>query len=128
MHDHSNHDDLMQSIASEYADIFENSEQGVYIYLSDTDKICNEKFAKLLGYGSPEEWAKIEMSFPMAFVADESQETLVAAFQDAMDKMAGSVNVITWKKKDGSTVNTNVILVPIVHTGHLLALHFVSSN
>lgn len=125
MHDHNHHDELMRSIAKEYQDIFENSEQGMYIYLDDSHKICNKKFATLLGYGSEDEWSKVEESFPSAFVANQSQRTLVSSYQDAMRNSVGSTNDITWKKKDGSTVSTTVLLVPISHEGHIFALHFV---
>lgn len=127
MAEHHHHDQLIQSITKEYQDILANSEQGVYIYLDDLHKVCNKKFANLLGYESEDEWAKIEESFPQVFVADESQETLVSSFQDAMEKGIGSTNEIVWKKKDGETVNTTVILVPVSNEGHLFALHFVSS-
>ncbi len=126
MDEHEHHDDLIQGITKEYADILENSEQGVYIYLDDEHKVCNKKFATLLGYESEDEWAKIDQLFPEVFVADESQETLVSSFQDAMEKGIASTNNIVWKKKDGSTVNSTVILAPISHNGHLFALHFVS--
>jgi hypothetical protein len=33
---------------------------------------------------------------------------------------------VTWKKKNGGTVNTTVILVPMAYAGHLFAVHFVS--
>lgn len=121
------HDKLMQAVAEEYQDILENSEQGVYIYFDDTNKVCNEKFATLLGYASPEQWAKVDESFPDAFVAPASQETLISAFQDAMEKAVASTNKITWKKKDESTVESTVILTPISYQGHVFALHFVSS-
>ncbi len=127
MDDH-NHDELMQAIAKEYKEILENSDQGVYVYLDDSSKLCNKKFAQLLGYDSTDEWAKIDESFPDAFVAPQSQETLISSFQDAMEKSVASMNTITWKKKDGSTVDTTVILVPMSFEGHILAFHFVSSN
>lgn len=126
MTDHPHHDDLIKAISEEYADILSESEQGVYIYLDDVHKVCNSNFSTLLGYESADEWAQIDSSFPDAFVADESQEALVSAFQDAMESMKASVNTIVWKKKEGSTVSTKVILAPIVHNGHLFALHFVS--
>lgn len=126
MDEHNHHDKLMQSIAKEYQDILVNSEQAVYIYLDDSNKLCNKKFATLLGYQSEEEWARIDKSFPDMFVAEESQEALISSFQDAMEKNVASQNKIVWKKKDGSTISTTVILVPISHNGHLLALHFVS--
>lgn len=128
MDQHEHHNNVMQSVAEEYQDILANSEQAIYIYLDDSHKICNKKFAMLLGYESEDEWAKIETSFPDTFVADESQETLVSAFQDAMEKSVASVNKIVWKKKDTTTVKSSVVLVPISQNGELFALHFVSSE
>lgn len=127
MDEHHHHDQLMQSIAKEYQSILAKSEQGIYIYLDDSHKVCNKKFAALLGYQSEDEWAKIDTSFPDVFVADESQEALVSSFQDAMEKNVGSTNKIVWKKKDKSTISSTVILVPVSHNGHLFALHFVLS-
>lgn len=125
MDKHIHHGELIESVSREYGDLLKNSEQGIYIYLDDIHKVCNEKFAKLLGYESADAWARIEESFPQAFVDEPSQETLVGAYQEAMEGGVGSTNKIVWKKKDGKTVETTVILVPIVHKGHLLALHFV---
>ncbi|MEN9407463.1 MAG: hypothetical protein RLZZ455_679 [Candidatus Parcubacteria bacterium] len=122
-----NHDALIRAVGKEYQDILANSEQAIYIYLDDSHKICNKKFATLLGYDSEDEWAKIDASFPDAFVADESQETLVTSFQDAMEKNVASTTTIVWKKKDSSTISSTVILVPISCNGHQFALHFVSS-
>ena len=126
-HDH-HHDELIESIATEYQGILSRSTQAIYIYLDDVHKVCNKKFAALLGYQSADEWAHIDTSFTEAFVADESQETLVSSFQDAMENGAGSSSTIVWKKKDGSLIRTTVILVPVSHNGHLFALHFVSKQ
>jgi PAS domain-containing protein len=124
-HDHD-HNDMMAALVSQYAHIFDNSTQGVYIYLNDELKACNKKFAALLGYGSPEEWAKNHEPFLDAFVAESSQETLATAFGEAMEANTGSTNTILWKKQNGETVKTTVILVPIMYEGHIFALHFVS--
>jgi hypothetical protein len=126
MHDHAHHQDLMGTLAQEYKELLTNSDQSIYIYLDDDHKICNKKFATLLGYETETDWEKTEGSFPELFVDEKSQEKLVSAYQDAMEKGIGSMNDIVWKKKDGKTVNSTVILVPIVFKGHLFALHFVS--
>lgn len=126
MDEHKHHEQLIRGVAKEYADILRNSEQGVYIYLDDTHKICNKKFALLLGYESAEQWAGVNESFPDAFVAAESQEILVDTYQSAMEKCTASEIKVTWKKKSVGTVKTTVILVPISHNGHRFALHFIS--
>lgn len=124
--DEEHYKNLIQEISDEYKDILANSDQAVYIFLDDEHKVCNQKFASLLGYESPEEWAAVKDNFPDIFVADESQETLVSTYQKAMEQFIGSKVKISWKKKDGSSVDTEVILVPVSHKGHLFALHFIS--
>lgn len=120
-----NHKKLLEDLHSELKLILENSEQSVYVYFGDGEKFCNKKFASLLGYKSPEEWAGIKESFPVAFVSDKSQRNLVEAYQKAMTKMVGSKIKVSWKKKSGGTVDTGVILVPIIFKNHAFALHFI---
>lgn len=120
------HGNLIEEISKEYKEILENSDQAVYIYLDDEHKVCNEKFASLLGYESPEKWAEVKENFPSAFVAEESQETLVNTYIDAMEKYTAAKIKVSWKKKTGDVVETEVILVPVSHSGHTFALHFVS--
>lgn len=128
MEEHEHSKELIEGVSVQFREILENSEQGVYIYLDDTLKACNKKFSDLLGYDSPQDWASVETSFPEAFVAEDSRENLISAYQDAMEKMVASQADITWKKKDGEKVKTKVILVPIVFNNHLFALHFISQK
>ena len=126
MDEHEHHEELIEGLYKQLKPILDSSDQAIYVYLDDIHKICNEKFATLLGYASPEEWAKVTESFPSAFVDEKSQELLVATYQKGIEKKVGSSIDITWQKKDGGKVETRVILVPIAHNGHLFALHFVS--
>jgi hypothetical protein len=87
--------------------------------------VCNGKFASLLGYRSPEEWAKEEDPLE-ATVERSSQETLVKAYNQAMEKLIPSNIKVTWKKKSGGSVVTSVVIVPIAYDNHFFALHFVS--
>lgn len=111
----------------QWGDLFTTSAQAMYVYEDDHSKACNARFAKLLGYATPEAWASIHTSFPSAFVAPKSQAALVEAFQAAMDEGRASNVPITWKRKDGKTVDTDVILVPVDVDGTRLALHFITS-
>lgn len=103
-----------------------SSEQAIYVYFDDELKACNEKFAALLGYGSADEWAQAEGSFPSLFVDAGSQDTLIDAYRNAMQNMAASTIKVRWKKKSGGTADTTVIIVPISYRDHLFALHFVA--
>jgi PAS domain-containing protein len=119
------HEALISGISNQMKSILDSSQQSIYIYLDDIHKVCNAKFAALLGYRSPEEWAKVEDSFP-EFVDPGSQETLVNAYQQAMEKLIPANIKVTWRKKSGGTVATSVVLVPIEYDDHLFALHFIS--
>lgn len=119
------HADLLEQFTAQLRPLLDSSEQGIYIYFDDELKVCNEKFASLLGYGSAEEWAKTEGSFPTVFVDPGSHRTLIGAFQKAMESLTASTIKVGWKKKSGDTVDSTVILVPVSYRGHLFALHFV---
>ena len=120
------HERIIENAKKQFAVILKESKQGIYMYLDDTHKLCNEKFASMLGYNSAKEWSKVEKPFTEAFVEAKSQRTLVSAYQEAMNSKTGSCIDITWKRKTGGNANTQVILVPVSIEGHLLALHFIT--
>lgn len=105
--------------------LFDESGQAMYLYLDDHNKACNARFANLLGYPTPEAWAAVHTSFPQAFVAPASQETLVDVYQAAINDGVASSIPVTWKRKDGKAVDTHVILAPIDVEGKRFALHFI---
>ena len=118
------HEELMAGFLGQLGIVFESSEQPMYLYLDDTHKACNQKLASLLGYGTPQEWARVEEFSDL--VAKKSIKDLVSAYQDAMDRKIGSTIEVTWRTKSGGTVDTTVILVPVAYKEHLFALHFIS--
>jgi PAS domain S-box-containing protein len=120
------HQEIMEWVSEEYRPILDGSPQGVYVYLDDTHKLANGKFAKMLGYGSAEELSKLDVPWIDAFVAEESADQLVGNYTRAMEEKVGSSFAITWKRKGGGRVRTNVILVPISYRGQDMALHFVT--
>jgi hypothetical protein len=128
MDKHEHHAELVSGFFNEQKQIFDTSSQGIYAFLDDDCRVFNDKFAKLLGYSSPDEWSKVDVkgAFPGVFVDLKSQQTLVDAYQNAMDKSEGATIKVAWRKKSGGTVDTNVILVPISYKGQLFALHFIT--
>jgi len=128
MNEHLHHEELIKGAYGQLKQIFDDSEQGIYLYLDDTHKICNEKLALMLGFKTAGEWAEITDSFLDKLVVKKSQETLANAYEKAMEKMIGSTVKIELKKKSGEPIKTTVILVPVSYSGHLFALHFVSPN
>jgi len=119
------HEEPVEGLSEQMEDIMKSSKQPIYLYLDDNHKACNAKFATLLGYESPEEWAKVQGSLD-PFVAKKSHETVASAYWKVREDFAASTIPVTVKKKDGGTVDTAVILVPMAFQGHLFAIHFVT--
>ena len=120
------HVELIQGVYEQFKEVFEESKQAIYIYYDDNHKICNQRFASLLGYKSIEELLAVNEPFIEAFVKEESQEILVSTYRNAMEDKVGGCIEVSWKKKTGESVKTKVIMVPISYNGELLALHFIS--
>jgi len=121
------HEELVKGQNDQLKPILDKSEQPMFIYLDDNHKACNSKFASLLGFKSPQDWARI-MGFLEPHVAEKSRDTLMTAYWDAMNKMKASTIQLTLTKKDGGAVETTMILVPMFFQGHMFAVHFVTST
>ena len=123
----SHHEDLVNGFHSQLKQIFDESKQAIYLYLDDNHKVCNKKFASLLGYSSPEEWAKIEN--PLEENVDKSsQDAVVSAYYDATDNMIGSQIDVKLKTTSGSVFDASVIVVPVAFQNHRFALYFISKK
>ncbi len=125
MEEHQHHEELVRGISEQLKPVLEKSGQAMYVYLDDTHKVCNKKFADLLGYKSAKEWG--ETDAPLADVVEEDQKSVITAYENAMEKMIASDIEIRLKNvKTGKLAKTRMILVPIAYNGHLFAMHFLS--
>ncbi len=123
----AHHEELLKGLYEQMKTVLEGSEQPIFIYLDDNHKACNNKLASMLGFKSPQEWAE-KQGFLEAYVEEKSRETLSSAYWNAMKKMVASTIELTWMKKDGATINSTMILVPMFFQGHLFSVHFVTST
>ncbi|HUK84531.1 MAG TPA: hypothetical protein VLU95_01575 [Candidatus Acidoferrum sp.] len=57
-----------------------------------------------------------------------SQEAMVSAYRNAMEKLVASKIDVKLKKKDGSTFDASIIMVPLAYQEHMFALHFISKR
>ena len=119
------HQKLLKGVATQYKEILDSSQQAIYIWLDEECMVCNGKFASLLGYSSASECSQVKGNFLEMFVEGPSQATLAKAYTEAMSKKTSSTFSLTWKKKNGDTVQSTVNLVPILYGDHLFALHFI---
>ncbi len=120
------HEEILSWVRKEFAEILQDSEQAIYVYICDRHKLCNKRFSSLLGYSSPEEWAMKEEA--VSDVKEEEQPVLISAYRNAMEKKISSSINISWKnKKNGNFIKTNVLLVPLSYKGELFAIHFIKT-
>jgi hypothetical protein len=117
------HEELIKGVAREQKLLLDESAQALYIYFDDTHKVCNKKFADLLGYKSPREWAK--MDAPLADVIEKDQPKVVAAYGKAADKLIASKIEISMKNvKTGKIIKTGLVMAPVVFSGHVFVMNF----
>ena len=125
MDEQQHHEELVKGITEQMKPVLEKSEQAIYIYLDDNHKVCNKKFADLLGYKSPKEWADAEA--PLSDVVEEDQQSVINAYMNASEKMAASAIEVRAKNvKTGKIVKTRMIIAPVGHAGHVFTAHFFS--
>jgi hypothetical protein len=121
------HEELVKGLYDQMKPILDKSEQPIFIYLDDNHKACNSKFAAMLGFKSAQEWAE-KQGFLEVYVTEKSRETLSSAYWNAMEKMAASTIPMTWMKKDGTALESTMILVPMFFEGHMVSGHFGTST
>src|SRR5208283_2903804 len=95
--------------------VLDKSEQAIYLYLDDNHKVCNKKFADLLGYKSAKEWAS--MDAPLADVVEKDQQSVITAYENATERMmAGDIEIKVNNIKTGKLIKTRMILAPIAYS------------
>jgi hypothetical protein len=120
------HEELVKGLYDQMKPVLEGSEQPIFIYLDDNHKACNQRLASMLGFNSPQEWAE-KQGFLGVHIIEKSRETLSSAYWNAMKKMDASTIQLTWRKKNGTPIESTMILVPMFFQGHMFAVHFVTA-
>lgn len=118
------HVTLIKELSSELNPVFEKSDQAIYLYLDDEHKICNKKFARLLGYKSVDEW--VANQYPVSDVVEKDQQKVINAYISASRKLHASQVSVTLTKKDGAELPVNVIMVPVSYKNLISVLHFIN--
>lgn len=118
------HEHLIKELAEQFEPVFSKSPQGIYIYLDDGHKICNKKFAEMLGYGSVKEWVANE--YPVGDVAEEDQAKTIEAYGEASRNLKASKISVSVVRKDNKKIKVDVIMFPITYKGEVFVIHFVS--
>jgi PAS domain S-box-containing protein len=124
-HQNEEHEQILKEMLQQFQPVFDKSPFGVYLYLDDVHKVCNEKMARMFGFDKSQEWAATD-SFLAKFVSEEDQETFSRHYQH---HIVGLAHPLTFrfhgKRKDGSVFLAETDMIPISWRGYPIAYHFV---
>jgi PAS domain-containing protein len=127
MDEQEHHADLVEGITQQMQQVLDKSGQAIYLYLDDTHKVCNKKFADMLGYKSPKEWAEIEA--PLSDVVEEDRKDVIKVYMNAAEKLNSGWMEVRFKNvKTGKIVTANMLIVPIGYAGHIFTAHFFTKT
>lgn len=115
---------VMRELAEQFRPVLEQSPDGVYLWLDETHKICNERLAGLFDF-TVEEWCEAQ-PFLDNFVAEEYRGIFSWNYHNRIVTLAFPVTFrFHGLRKDGTTFAAETDMIPVSHRGHAVAYHFV---
>jgi PAS domain-containing protein len=118
------HASMIAELAEQFAPILEQSPDGVYLWLDDESKVCNERLARMHGT-TVAEWQAAE-PFLESFVAEEDRSNYAWNYHNHVAAVRFPVTFrFRGMRKDGSTFAAETDMIPITFRGHAVAYHFV---
>jgi PAS domain S-box-containing protein len=114
---------ILKELSKQFQPLFQNSPEGIYIYIDEVHKICNEHFAKMFGL-TVAEWESME-GFVNKHAAEKDQEMIVRTYHQHIHQLLTPARFrFQAIRKDGSTFNGEADMIPFPWQGEMLALHF----
>ena len=118
------HEDVIPQLAEHLRPIFENSPDGVYIWLDETHWTCNERLASLFGYTVAE--LENSPSLLQRLVHDGDQGNLSWNYWNRVRELAFPVTFrFRGRHKDGTIFQAETDMIPLTYGGHTIAYHFM---
>ena len=118
------HSSILEEAVRHLRNVFDQSPDGVYVWVDEVEKDCNEKLAAMFGR-TIEEWRSCT-DFLESFVAPDDRETYARNYHD---NVRGLVRPVTFRfhglRKDGTMFLAETDMIPISIDGHPVAYHFV---
>ncbi len=117
------HEKILKELAEQFKPLFEKSPEGIYLYIDEVHKICNERFARMFGL-TVKEWEAME-GFVNKHAVEEDQEMIVRSYHEHIhQKLTPTRLRITGIRKDGSRFKCETDMIPFPWRGEMLAFHF----
>ncbi len=118
------HEQILREMLEQFGPVFESSPDGVYLYLDDVHKICNDRLAKMFGL-TTKEWSAAP-NFLGDFVVEQDQEMVATNYQRHIATLTRPVTFrFRGRRKDGSTFTAETEMIPITWRGNPVAYHFM---
>jgi PAS domain S-box-containing protein len=118
------HVTILKELGAQFKLLFNESPDGIYLYIDEVHKICSERFANMFGF-TVEEWERME-GFVNKHVAKEDQDMVIDSYHKHIhQKLTPARFQINAIRKDGSKFRCEVDMVPFSWRGEMIALHFV---
>lgn len=118
------HEQVLNEILEQFRPVFLHSPDGVYLYLDDNHKICNQRMADLFGT-TVEAWSKVP-NFLEGFVAPQDRELVSSNFQKHVATLSRPVTFrFQALRKNGETFTAETEMIPVSWNGYPIAYHFV---
>jgi len=124
MSHNEHHEHLIAEVSEMLQPMLSKSPQAIYVYLDDEHKFCNEKFAKMLGYKTPQEW--VGNLYPVSDVLEKDQKKTITAYMDASRKFKASTLMATLVTKKGKKLKAEVVMAPFTYADEVFVLHFIT--
>jgi PAS domain S-box-containing protein len=118
------HEQVLSELLEQFLPVFTHSPDGVYLYLDDNHKICNQRMADMFGL-TVEEWRKIP-NFLDGFVASQDRELFATNYGKHVAALKRPVSFrFHAVRKNGETFLAETEMIPVSWKGHPIAYHFV---
>lgn len=115
---------MITELAEQYRPILEHSPDGVYLWLDESNKVCNQRLAQMFGY-TVEEWSSLA-PFLDKLVDEDDRWQFSWNYHNRVAALAFPVTFrFRGVRKDGSTFAAETDMIPITWRGHAVAYHFV---
>jgi len=117
------HVQILRELKEQFKPLFQNSQEGVYLYIDEVHKICSEKFARMFGL-TVKEWEEME-GFVNKHAVEKDQELIINNYHSHIHQSLTPAHFqATVIRKDGSKFKVEIDMIPIPWRGEVLALHF----
>lgn len=119
------HEVATKELAEHLQPLFDASPDGMYVWLDEEHWVCNQRFADLLGYDSPDELNDTP-NFLQRMVHEDDQQHFSWNYWNRVQALAFPTTLrFRGKRKDGSEVLVETDMIPLTYGGHTFAYHFV---